>query len=87
MPDALIPMCLRSMKGNKRSSGCQRRGKIVNRRPINERSAYAELRRTVIHWECDTVIRAKHKQAILPRSNERADWLGWSRAVIRHQSK
>ena len=37
----------------------------MGRRPIHERPANVELRRTVGHWEGDTVIGAGHKQAIV----------------------
>ena len=47
------------------ASGVERRGQIVNRRPISERPAAVDTRRTVGHWEGDTVIGARHKQAIV----------------------
>jgi len=58
---------LRCQKKRKKryASGVERRGQIVNRRPISERPADIELRRTVGHWEGDTVIGAGHKQAIV----------------------
>ena len=42
-----------------------RRGQIVDRRPISEPPAYVEKRRQVGHWEGDTIIDANHKQAIV----------------------
>ena len=58
---------LRCQKKRKKryASGVERRGQIVGRRPIHERPANVELRRTVGHWEGDTVIGAGHKQAIV----------------------
>ena len=35
------------------------------RRPLSERPAHIEGRKQVGHWECDTVIGANHKQAIV----------------------
>ena len=45
--------------------GRDRRGRIPNRRPLSERPAHIEGRKQVGHWECDTVIGANHKQAIV----------------------
>jgi IS30 family transposase len=58
---------LRCQKKKKKryASGVERRGQIANRRPISERPADVEIRRTVGHWEGDTVIGAGHKQAIV----------------------
>jgi IS30 family transposase len=47
------------------ASGRDRRGQIVGRRPISERPAHIESRRSIGHWEGDTVIGAGHKQAIV----------------------
>ena len=47
------------------ASGRQRRGQIPNRRSIHERPAVVDLRLEVGHWEGDTVIRVRHKQAIV----------------------
>jgi IS30 family transposase len=40
-------------------------GQIPNRRPLSERPAHIEGCKQVGHWECDTVIGANHKQAIV----------------------
>jgi len=45
--------------------GLDRRGQIPNRRPLSERPLHVEDRKQVGHWECDTVIGANHKQAIM----------------------
>ena len=52
-------------KRKRHASGRDRRGQIPNRRPLSERPAHIEGRRIVGHWECDTVIGANHKQAIV----------------------
>ena len=52
-------------KRKRYASGRDRRGQIPNRRPLSERPAYVEGRKQVGHWECDTVIGAAHKQAIV----------------------
>ena len=58
---------LRCQKKRKKryASGVERRGQIVGRRPIHERAANVELRRSVGHWEGDKGIGAGHKQAIV----------------------
>ena len=56
---------LRCQKKRKRyAGGTDRRGQIVVRRPINQRPADVETRRTVGHWEGDTVIGARHTSPI-----------------------
>jgi IS30 family transposase len=45
--------------------GRDRRGQIPNLSPLSERPAHIEVRQKVGHWECDTVIGANHKQAIV----------------------
>jgi IS30 family transposase len=52
-------------KRKRYASGRDRRGQIPNRRPLSERPAHVEGRKQVGHWECDTVIGANHKQAIV----------------------
>jgi IS30 family transposase len=52
-------------KRKRYASGRDRRGQIPNRRPLSERPAHIEGRQQVGHWECDTVIGAAHKQAIV----------------------
>jgi len=60
-------MHLRSQKKRRKryASGRQRRGQIPNRRSTHERPAVVDLRLEVGHWEGDTVIGARHKQAIV----------------------
>lgn len=45
--------------------GLDRRGQIPNRRPLSERALHIEGRKQIGHWECDTVIGANHRGAIL----------------------
>ncbi len=52
-------------KRKRYASGRDRRGQIPNRRPLSERPAHIEERKQIGHWECDTVIGANHKQAIV----------------------
>ena len=52
-------------KRKRYASGLDRRGQIPNRRPLSERPLHIENRKQVGHWECDTVIGANHKQAIV----------------------
>ena len=52
-------------KRKRYASGRDRRGQIPHRRPLSERPAHIDKRLQVGHWECDTVIGANHKQAIV----------------------
>ncbi len=52
-------------KRKRYAGGRDRRGQIPNRRPLSERPAHIEGRKQIGHWECDTVIGANHKQAIV----------------------
>ena len=52
-------------KRKRYAGGRDRRGQIPNRRPLSERPVHIEGRKQVGHWECDTVIGANHKQAIV----------------------
>ena len=52
-------------KIKRHASGRDRRGQIPERRPLTERPAHVEGRKQVGHWECDTVIGANQKQAIV----------------------
>ncbi len=52
-------------KRKRYASGRDRRGQFPNRRPLSERPAHIDKRLQVGHWECDTVIGANHKQAIV----------------------
>jgi IS30 family transposase len=61
-------------KRKRYAGGTDRRGQIVGRRPIHERPADVESRRTVGHWEGDTVIGARHKQAIVTLVERRSGY-------------
>jgi IS30 family transposase len=52
-------------KRKRYASGRDRSGQIPIRRPLREPPAHIEGRQQVGHWECDTVIGANHKQAIV----------------------
>lgn len=58
---------LRSQKPRRKRHLCgrDRRGQIPQRRPIGERPAHIEGRKQVGHWEGDTVIGARHSQAVV----------------------
>ena len=90
------------LKRMRYASGRDRRGQIPNRRPLSERPAHIEGRQQVGHWECDTVIGANHKQAIVTVverkrgytviakvSNKTADLVGQAiiKAITPFQSK
>jgi len=45
--------------------GRNRRGQILNRRPISERPAHIEQSKQVGHWKGNTVIYTAHKEAIV----------------------
>ena len=52
-------------KRKRYASGRNRRGQIPNRRPLGERPAHINGRKQIGNWECDTVIGASHKKAIV----------------------
>ena len=52
-------------KRKRYAGGRDRRGQIPHRRPLSDRPVQIELRKQVGHWECDTVIGANHKGAIV----------------------
>jgi IS30 family transposase len=52
-------------KRKRYAGGRDRRGQITNRRPLSERPLQIEARKQVGHWECDTVIGANHKGAVV----------------------
>jgi IS30 family transposase len=52
-------------KRKRYAGGPDRTGQIPNRRPLSDRPLQIEARRQVGHWECDTVIGASHKGAVV----------------------
>jgi len=52
-------------KRKRYAGGRDRRGQIPNRRPLSERPLHIQARKQVGHWECDTVIGASHKGAVV----------------------
>ena len=52
-------------KRKRYAGGRDRRGQIPNRRPLSDRPLHIEARSQVGHWECDTVIGANHKGAVV----------------------
>ena len=63
-------MVLKSMRCQKQkrkryAGGREWRGQIPNRRPLSERPLHIEARKQIGHWECDTVIGASHKGAVV----------------------
>ena len=52
-------------KRKRYASGRDRRGQIPNRRPLSEHPAHIDKGLQVGRWECDTVLGANHKQAIV----------------------
>ena len=60
-------MNLRGQKQNRKryTSGRDRRGQIPNRRRLSKRPKHIQACKQVGHWECDTIIGADHKQAVV----------------------
>jgi len=57
---------LRCQKQRKKRYGKpERRGQIINRRPISERPAVVETRERIGDWEADTIIGKQHQGAIV----------------------
>ena len=52
-------------KRKRYAGGQDRRGQIPHMRPLSDRPSHIEARKQVGHWECDTVIGANHKGAIV----------------------
>ena len=74
-------------KRKRYASGRDRRGQIPHRRPLIDRPSHIQARKPVGHWECDTVIGANHKGAIVTMV-ERKSGFGviaiWVALVQRH---
>ena len=58
-------MRYQKQKRKRYAGGRDQRGQIPNRWPLSERPLQIEARRQVGHWECDTVIGANHKGAVV----------------------
>ena len=54
-----------NQKRKRYAGGRDRRGQIPNRRPLSDRPLHIEARKQIGHWECDTVIGARHKGAVV----------------------
>jgi IS30 family transposase len=52
-------------KRKRYAGGRERRGQIPHRRPLSDRPLHVQARKQVGHWECDTVIGANHKGAVV----------------------
>ncbi len=52
-------------KRKRYAGGRDRRGQIPHRRPLSDRPLHVQARKQVGHWECDTVIGASHKGAVV----------------------
>ena len=52
-------------KRKRYAGGRDRRGQIPNRRPLSERPLHIKDRKQIGHWECDTVIGASQKGAVV----------------------
>jgi IS30 family transposase len=55
------------------ASGLDRKGQIPHGCPLSDRPSHMEARKQVGHWECDTVIGADHKEAIVSMVEHHAD--------------
>ena len=52
-------------KRKRYAGGRDRRGQIPHRRPLSERPLNVKARKQIGHWECDTVMGANHKGAVV----------------------
>ena len=77
--------CQRQRK-KRYASGRSKRGRIPNRRDISTRPAIVETRRRFGDWEADTIIGARHQQAIVSL-NERKSGLMLLRKVVAKTSE
>jgi len=60
-------------KRKRYADGRDRRGQLPNRRPLSERPLHIEATsRQVSHWECDSVIGAIHKGAVLTMAERKS---------------
>jgi IS30 family transposase len=55
----------RQRKWRKRYGSHDRRGKLSNRASIEQRPVEVDTRQRVGDWDVDTMIRKKHKQALM----------------------
>jgi len=52
-------------KRKRYAGGWDRRGQILNRRPLSERPLHIEANKQVDHWDCDSVMGVSHKGAVV----------------------
>ena len=60
--------------------GRDRRGQSTNRKPFSERPEHIAGRKQVGYWECDTVIGANHKQAIVTLLERKSGYAAMAKA-------
>jgi IS30 family transposase len=79
---------LRCQKQKKKryANGRDRRGQTPNRRPLGKRPAHVEARKQLGHWECDTVIGAKHKGAIVTMVERKSGYAVMARVVNKNRT-
>jgi IS30 family transposase len=70
-------------KGKRYTSGRDRRGQILIRRPLIERPEHVEALKQVGHWECDTVIGANHNSAILTMVERKSGYAVMAKVVTK----
>jgi IS30 family transposase len=63
------------------TSGRDRRGQMPDSRTLGERPAHIDKRLQVGHLECDTVIGANHKQAIVTVFNWKSGYVENSSSI------
>ena len=68
-------------KRKRYAGGRDRRGQIPNRRSLSERPLHIEARRQVGHWECDTVMGANHKGAVVTMVERKSGYAVMSKVV------
>jgi IS30 family transposase len=68
-------------KRKRYAGGRDRRAQEPNRRPLSERPLHIEARKQIGHWECDTVIGASHKSAVVTMVESKSGYARLAKVV------